>query len=227
MLVPGPTVAQRDARRHHGDVFRDRDEAGHRLGELVREHVSDPAIVLGVPRGGVIVAMHVAAAIGAPLDVVVPRKLGAPGNPELGIGAVAPGIVVLNDDLVRRLGVSQAYVDREAGLQLAEVERRTRAFRGDREPADLAGRNAVIVDDGVATGGTVLASIGWARAEEPSRVILAVPVLPSSMLRKLEATADEVLALAAPHLFGSVGEWYDHFPQVSDEEVRAALVADG
>jgi putative phosphoribosyl transferase len=206
-----------------GGVFRDRDEAGRRLGELVREHVGPPAVVLGVPRGGVIVAKHVAAALDAPLDVVVPRKLGAPGNPELGIGAVAPDIVVLNEDLVRRLGVSRDYVEREAGRQQAEVERRTRAYRGDRTAPDLAGRTAVIVDDGVATGGTVLASIGWARAQGPSRVVLAVPVLPSSMLPKLRSTADDVVSLAAPHLFGSVGEWYDQFPQVDDREVRAAL----
>jgi putative phosphoribosyl transferase len=208
-------------------MFRDRDEAGRRLGELVRERVAPPAVVLGVARGGVVVAKHVAVALGVPLDVVVPRKLGAPGNPELGIGAVAPGIVVVNDELVRRLGVPDSYIEDESARQQAEVERRTRAFRGDRPPEDLIGITAVVVDDGVATGGTVLASIGWARAREAARVVLAVPVLPASMLRRLREEADEVLSLAAPHLFGSVGEWYERFPQLSDEEVRAALAADG
>jgi len=207
-------------------MFRDRDEAGRRLGELVRGRVERPAVVLGVPRGGVIVAVPVAEALQAPLDVVVPRKLGAPGNQELGIGAVAPGVVVLNDDLVRRLGVSEAYIEREAAEQHREVERRTSAFRGDRPPPEIAGRTVVIVDDGVATGGTVLASIAWARAQGPARVVLAVPVLPSSLLPKLGSVADDVLSLAAPRLFGSVGEWYDRFPQVTDEEVRAALAAD-
>jgi putative phosphoribosyl transferase len=207
-------------------MFRDRDEAGRRLGELVRGRVERPAVVLGVPRGGVIVAVPVAEALQAPLDVVVPRKLGAPGNQELGIGAVAPGVVVLNDDLVRRLGVSEAYIEREAAQQQREVERRTSAFRGDRPPPEIAGRTVVIVDDGVATGGTVLASIAWARAQGPARVVLAVPVLPSSLLPKLGSVADDVLSLAAPRLFGSVGEWYDRFPQVTDEEVRAALAAD-
>jgi putative phosphoribosyl transferase len=207
-------------------MFRDRDEAGRRLGELVRGRVERPAVVLGVPRGGVIVAVPVAEALQAPLDVVVPRKLGAPGNQELGIGAVAPGVVVLNDDLVRRLGVSEAYIEREAAQQQREVERRTSAFRGDRPPPEIAGRTVVIVDDGVATGGTVLASIAWARAQGPARVVLAVPVLPSSLLPKLGSVADDVLSLAAPRLFGSVGEWYERFPQVTDEEVRAALAAD-
>lgn len=172
-------------------------------------------------------AKHVAAALDAPLDVVVPRKLGAPGNPELGIGAVAPGIVVVNDELVDRLGVPASYIENEAVRQQAEVERRTTAFRGDRPPVDLNGRTAVVVDDGIATGGTVLASIGWARAQRASHVVLAVPVLPASMVGRLREEADDVLSLAAPHLFGSVGEWYDRFPQLSDEEVRAALAAQG
>ena len=210
-----------------GVMFGDRDEAGRLLGEMVRERVEPTAIVLGVPRGGVVVAVHVASALGAPLDVVVPRKLGAPGNPELGIGAVAPGVVVLNDDLTRRLRVPAAYLEQEAARQQEEVERRTRAYRGDRAPPELAGRTAVIVDDGVATGGTVLAAIAWARAQGSARVILAVPVLPASMLARLREAADDVLALAAPHEFGSVGEWSERFPQVGDEEVRAALEAAG
>jgi putative phosphoribosyl transferase len=208
-------------------MFRDRDEAGRLLGELVHERVALPVVVLGVARGGVVVAKHVAAALGAPLDVVVPRKLGAPGNPELGIGAVAPGIVVVNQELVDRLGVPASYVEDEAERQQVEVERRTRAFRGDRPPVDLIGKSAVVVDDGVATGGTVLASIGWARARQASQVVLAVPVLPASMVNRLREEADDVLSLAAPHLFGSVGEWYERFPQLSDEEVRAALAAEG
>ena len=193
----------------------------------VFERVSPPAVVLGVPRGGVVVARHVADALEAPLDVVVPRKLGAPGNPELGIGAVAPGIVVLNDDLVDRLAVPASYIEDEARRQQQEVERRTRAYRGDRPPLELVGRTAVVVDDGVATGGTVLASVGWARAQGPERVVLAVPVLPASMVARLREVADEVISLAAPRLFGSVGEWYDHFPQVADDEVRAALEVEG
>jgi putative phosphoribosyl transferase len=208
-------------------MFRDRDEAGMRLGALVRERVAPPIVVLGVPRGGVIVATHVAEALAAPLDVVVPRKLGAPGNPELGIGAVAAGIIVVNDELVDRLNVPSTYIDQEAARQQEEVERRTRMYRGDRPPVDLEGRSAVIVDDGVATGGTVLAAIGWARARQAARVILAVPVLPAVMVDRLEEAADEVVSLAAPHLFGSVGEWYDRFPQIVDEEVRAALAVDG
>lgn len=207
--------------------FRDRDDAGTRLGELVRERVELPAVVLGVPRGGVIVAAHVARALGAPLDVVVPRKLGAPGNPELGIGAVAPGVVMVNEDLVRRLGVPPAYIELETAHQQREVQRRTLAYRGDRPPPDLRGRTAVIVDDGVATGGTVRAAIAWARAAPADRVVLAVPVLPAAMVRPLADEADEVIAVEAPRRFGSVGEWYGLWPQVGDDEVRSVLGVSG
>lgn len=208
-------------------MFRDRDDAGRLLGALVREHVAAPTLVLGVPRGGVIVAMHVATALGAPLDIVVPRKLGAPGNAELGIGAVAPGIIVVNDELVDRLHVPASYIEQEAARQQEEVGRRTQMYRGDRPPPQLERTTAVIVDDGVATGGTVLASIGWARARQAAQVILAVPVLPAAMVHRLRGEADQVLSLAAPRLFGSVGEWYERFPQVTDEEVRGALAAQG
>lgn len=208
-------------------MFRDRDDAGRRLGALVREHVAAPTLVLGVPRGGVIVAMHVATALGAPLDIVVPRKLGAPGNAELGIGAVAPGIIVVNDELVDRLHVPASYIEQEAARQQEEVGRRTQMYRGDRPPPQLERTTAVIVDDGVATGGTVLASIGWARARQAAQVILAVPVLPAAMVHRLRGEADQVLSLAAPRLFGSVGEWYERFPQVTDEAVRGALAEQG
>lgn len=219
MLVPSQTPGQRGVVR----VFRDRIEAGDRLAELVGDLAGTDPIVLAIPRGGVVVAERVARALGAELDVVVPRKLGAPGNPELGIGAVAPGVRVLNEDLISRLGVRQAEIEAESERQLAEVERRTREYRGDRREPRVSGRTALIVDDGVATGGTVLAAAAWARARGAERVVLAVPVVPRSMLQALHRSFDDVIAVDAPRGFGSVGEWYRDFRQVSDAEVVAVL----
>lgn len=207
-------------------MFRDRVEAGDRLAERLRGRVGDDAVVLAIPRGGVVVGARVARALGAPLDVVVPRKLGAPGNPELGIGAVAPGVRVLHEDLIARLRVTVEELEAETQVQLREVERRTARYRGSRDAPAVAGRPAIVVDDGVATGGTVLAAAAWAREHGASRVVLAVPVLPASIVPQLAEAADEVVWVEAPRRFGSVGEWYLDFTQVSDAEVTAAL-ADG
>jgi putative phosphoribosyl transferase len=206
-------------------VFTDRQDAGERLAARLAEFVTEPSIVLGVPRGGVLVAGPVAAALSAPLDVVVPRKLGAPGNPELGVGAVAPGVRVVDVQLVRRLGVPDSYLLDESARQEAEVERRMTAYRGSRPALDLTGRTAVVVDDGVATGGTAVASIRCARVLGAARVVFAAPVGPSSTIAVLEREADEVLVLETPPSFSAVGEWYERFDQVTDEEVRAVLSA--
>jgi predicted phosphoribosyltransferase len=180
-------------------------------------------VILGIPRGGVIVAEVVARTLGAPLDVVVPRKIGAPGNPELGLGAVAPGVRVLDPWLIERLGVSEAYLEREIASEEREIERRLHAYREGRPPVDIAGRTAVVVDDGVATGGTAVAALRWARAQGAAEVILAVPVAPPQTIDRLRAEADEVVALATPEPFFAVGEWYRDFDQTSDAEVVAAL----
>ena len=183
-------------------------------------------VVLGIPRGGVIVAVPVANALHAPLDVVVPRKVEAPDNPELGIGAVAPGVRVLDARIIAHLGVPERVVEEAVARAEAEVQRRTSAYRGGQPPPDLRGRVAVLVDDGIATGGTALAAVAWAREAGARRVVLAVPVAPAEAAADLREAVDDLIVLRTPAPFFAVGQWYDLFDQVSDEEVRAALAAD-
>jgi len=199
--------------------FTDRIDAGRRLAEALSHLEGEDVVVLGVPRGGVEVAAEVAAVRGWPLDIVIPRKVGAPSNPELGLGAIAPGVRVLDERLIRTLNVSERYLEEEIAAQQEEIRRRTDAYRGDRPPVSVAGRVAVVVDDGVATGGTAVAAVRWARAAGASRVILAIPVAPREAVARLSKEADEVVALATPEPFFAVGQWYERFPQTSDREV--------
>ena len=203
-------------------IFADRREAGERLAQALR-HLEPNALVLAIPRGGVIVGDVVARELGVPLDVVVPRKVGAPGNPELAIGAVAPGIRVLDTRMVRALGVSERYLEREIATQEAEIERRQQAYRAGRPSQPVSGRVAVVVDDGVATGSTAVAALRWARAQGAERVVLAVPVAPPQTIDRLRVEADEVVALETPQPFLAVGEWYRDFDQTTDEQVVSAL----
>ncbi len=204
-------------------IFGDRHEAGEELAKALVVYGATHCVVLAIPRGGVIVGEVVARALGAPLDVVVPRKIGAPGNPELGIGAVAPGIQVLDPRMVDALGVSAAYLEQEIAAEEQEIERRQHAYRAGRPAVEIAGRVAIVVDDGVATGGTAVAALRWARDRGAARVVLAVPVAPSAALERLRDECDELVVLATPEPFFAVGEWYRRFEQTSDDEVIQAL----
>jgi putative phosphoribosyl transferase len=204
--------------------FLDRREAGRLLGDALVERVGEgDAVVLGIPRGGVVVAAEAAERLHVPLDVVIPRKVGAPGNPELGLGAVAPGVSVLDQRLIRDLRVSDDYLSREIATQEREIERRSRAYRGDRPQLDVAGKLAIVVDDGVATGGTAVAAVRWARRAGAARVILAVPVAPAQAVPSLASEVDELVILATPEPFFAVGQWYQRFDQVEDGEVVRLL----
>ena len=204
-------------------IFADRIDAGERLAKGLAHLAGSDCVVLAIPRGGVIVGEVIARELGVPLDVVVPRKIGAPGNPELAIGAVAPGIRVLDPRMVGALGVTDRYLEREIAEQEAEIERRQRAYRGGRPPQPVEGRVAIVVDDGVATGSTAVAALRWARARAAERVVLAVPVAPPQSLERLRAEADEVVVLETPQPFLAVGEWYRDFDQTTDEQVVSAL----
>lgn len=208
-----------------GMRFLDRTDAGERLAPLVAAVVDGPAVVLGVPRGGVQVAAPVARLLGAPLDVVVPRKLCAPGNPELGIGAVAPGVRVLDERLIQRLGVGPDYLEAEIEREEAEIARRTAMYRGGRASASMGDRTAVVVDDGVATGGTALAALAWARAQGPVAVVFAAPVGPADTVARLSRACDAVVVPERPGSFFAVGQWYEDFTQLTDDDVRAVLGA--
>ncbi|MDP9343460.1 MAG: phosphoribosyltransferase [Actinomycetota bacterium] len=204
-------------------IFADRTEAGIQLAEALSRFEGDDAVVLAIPRGGVVVAEPVARRLSAPLDVVVPRKVGAPGNPELGLGAVAPGVRVLDERLIRDLGVTPDYLEQEIAAQEDEIARRLKVFRRGRLPVDVTGRTVIVVDDGVATGGTAVAACRWARAHGAGRVVLAVPVAPRQAIPTLGEEVDELVVLATPDPFYAVGQWYRDFEQVSDEEVARIL----
>ena len=198
-------------------IFEDRVDAGRRLADALGEYRGADVIVLGVPRGGVVVAYQVATALQAPLDVTVPRKIPAPGNPELAIGAVAADGTVVMDPMAEYYpGVTPEYVERAVAQQVEEIHRRLRAYRGDRPPMDVSGKTAIVVDDGIATGNTVLASLRSLRAQNPQALVLAVPVAPPTSVERLAQAADRVVALETPEPFFAVGQWYNNFDQVRD-----------
>ncbi len=205
-------------------MFIDRADAGRQLGQRLRYLRGSDAVVLGLPRGGVRVAAEVAAALGAPLDVIMVRKLGVPAQPELAMGAIGEGGVrILLPETLSRARVSPAALAAVERRERAELRRRAQRFRGDRPRIPLAGRIAVVIDDGIATGSTARAACQVARARGAVRVVLAVPVGPFGWARALRDAADELISLATPAQLQAIGMWYSDFSQSSDEEVVACL----
>ena len=206
------------------EPFRDRIEAGRLLGEALKAARGPETIMLGIPRGGVIIAKEAANILKCDLDIVLSRKLGAPNNPELAIGAISEsGKVFLDDAITASVGADSEYVKTESARQLAEIERRLEAFRKILPKADLKQKTVIIVDDGLATGATMQASLMFARQEKPFKLIAAVPVASSESIERIAGYADEVVCLRLPDFFGAVGQFYLNFGQISDAEVAAIL----
>src|SRR5262245_5643780 len=204
--------------------FLDRSDAGRRLANRMLHLRGEDVVVLALPRGGVPVAAEVARALGAPLDVIVVRKLGVPVQPELGMGAIGEGDVrIINPEVVAITHVTDAEIATVERRERAELDRRARRFRGDRPRTPLAARTAIIIDDGIATGSTARAACQVARAQGAARVVLAVPVAPPSACAALAADADEVVCLETPRHFLAIGEWYQDFSQTGDREVVLLL----
>ena len=204
--------------------FRDRKDAGQQLADLLRPVDGPDVVVLGLPRGGVPVAAEVAQALSAPLDVVVVRKVGVPGQPELAMGAVGEdGVRVVDDRVVALAHVPPEEFERAAESERGELERYVQRFRGGRPPVPLAGRVALLVDDGIATGSTARAACSVARARGAARVVLAAPVCARESARRLAADVDELVCLHSPRHFGAVGQFYDDFRPTTDDEVIELL----
>ena len=207
-----------------GRAFRDRRQAGQLLGERLLSLRDERPVVLALPRGGVPVAAEVARILGAPLDVIVVRKLGVPFQPELGFGAIGEGdVTILDRDLVQRARLADRDIQRVIAAERRELERRVARYRGGHPPVRVLGRTAVIVDDGIATGGTARVAVQVARAMGARKVVVAVPVAPPETVARLRSEADQVVCLSVPPHFVAVGQWYEHFEQTSDREVGALL----
>ncbi len=204
--------------------FRDRVEAGRLLASALRDVVDTNSIVLASPRGGVVIGFEVAHALGIPLDVIIPRKIGAPGNPELAIGAMTEdGTIILNDRLVGDMSVSEGYIREESERQRLEIERRLKLYRGDTSYPSLKDREVILVDDGIATGSTMLAAMASVRKRGAKSVTIAIPVGPPSTVRELRKEADRVVCLHTSEYFFAIGQFYQDFAQTSDEEVIKLL----
>jgi len=207
-------------------MFRDRADAGRRLAVELARFRNQAPVVLALPRGGVAVAAEIASALGAPLDLVIVRKIGVPFQPELAMGAVAEGpapTIVRNEDVIAQAQVDEAAFQAVQDREIAEIARRRTRYLGGRAAVDVGGRTAIVVDDGIATGATVRAALRAVRRRKPKRLVLAVPVAPPETISSLFDEADEIVCLEQPLSFGAIGFFYADFRQLSDEDVVRAL----
>lgn len=202
-------------------LFKDQVSAGEELAKELKKYKKKEAIVLAVPRGGVATGYGLAKKLSLPLDIIVTRKIGAPDNPELAVGAVGEtkGSLWLNKQLVAQLGVTDEYIKSETKIQKLEIRRRERVYRKGKDPLDLKDKTIILVDDGVATGATIIAAAREIRDSQPKKVVVAIPVAPPETVERLKKEVDEVVCLSTPKLFFAVSQWYENFKQYSDEEV--------
>ncbi len=204
--------------------FKNRKEAGKKLAKKLLEYRRKTTIVFAIPRGGVVTAYEIAKKLDAPLDIIIPRKIGAPGNQELAIGAVTEdGTTILNTRLVTMLGISDAYIESEKTKQIEEIKRRVKTYRGEQLPKDFGGKIVILVDDGIATGATVRAAIHSLLKGNPSFIIVAIPVGPPDTLKELKQEVDKLICLVSYEPFFSIGQFYVDFSQVPDKDVITLL----
>lgn len=205
--------------------FEDRTQAGRLLGEALADYANrSDVVVLALPRGGVPVGFEVARMIDAPLDIMLVRKLGTPGQEELAMGAIASGgVCVLNPDIVAVIDISQETIEAVAATERQELERREQAYRGNKPPPAVENHCIILVDDGLATGASMLAAVSALRQRKPASIVVAIPVAPPDTVQRLKQEADDVVCLATPEPFSAVGRWYREFSQTSDDEVKSLL----
>lgn len=203
--------------------FADRTDAGKRLAERLLRFKDRKPVVLALPRGGVPIGFEIARALSAPLDLVLVRKIGAPYHEELAIGAIADGELITDASAIASLHVTAEYLEAKQASALREIERRRRAYIGDREPVDIAGHTAIVVDDGIATGATMRVALRATRRRKPAHLVLAVPVAPPDSIEELRSEVDEAVCLETPKDFFAVGQFYRSFPQLTDDEVTSLL----
>lgn len=204
-------------------IFKDRIDAAKKLAEKLLWLKNENPVILAIPRGGVVTGDVISFILGCKLDIIVSRKVGAPDNEELAIGAVMhDGSYFPNVEITRMLNVPESFVEKEIALQRKEIERRLMKFRGNKE-YDLAGKTVVLVDDGIATGATMFVTAHWVKKQKPKKLIIAIPVGPPETIAKLNQIADKVVVLQSPYIFNAVGEFYEVFDQVSDDEVQEIM----
>jgi predicted phosphoribosyltransferase len=209
---------------HSGEPFKDRREAGRLLANELKDYRSKRSVVLGIPRGGIIVAQELARALEADLDIVLAHKLRTPGHTELAMGSVAEdGRLFLNEEVIRELEVDDTFISQEKARQMAEIRRRTELFRHARPKVPLAGKTVIVTDDGVATGATTQAALWAVRLERPEKLIAALPVGPEDTIMRLAEDVDEMICLRTPPLFAAVGQFYIRFEPIEDEDVLEIL----
>jgi len=202
--------------------FKDRSDAGRKLAKALAGYKEQQPVILALPRGGVPVAVEVAAALNAPLDLILVRKIGVPFQPELAMGAVVDGgapIIVRNEDVIRLAGIDESKFKAICDSELTEIERRRQRYLGSRQRADISGHTAIVIDDGIATGATTRAALRATRMRNPKRLVLAVPVAPTDTVAELRSEADDLICLEDHEFFGAIGAYYADFNQVSDDEV--------
>jgi predicted phosphoribosyltransferase len=206
-------------------LFRDRADAGQRLASQLAGYANRPdVVVLALPHGGVPVAFEIARALNVPLDVFVVRKLGVPGYREIALGAIASGgVQVIDDQVVHRLGVPSSVINDIAAAEIRELERQERLYRTDRSPLPISDHTVIVVDDGMATGSSMRAAVAALRMHEPARIVVAVPVAPPDVCDELRPDVEEIVCLSEPKWFVAVGQWYENFRQVTDQEVQYLL----